>query len=207
MLPVMQRLASVGLTALQQQGVAAGADGERLGAHHAMQVQSAAGELAHRHQHAPVDAPDLVVAARAALVIVLEEGVAVGHQDPGTRHDVPGPHGRGVGEPGGTGAHAGHGNAEGALRHATLTGHAHGIARGQRRRKVRSVGRRRCGALGRVVMFVPDLGRQARRAGGGAADSERERNEEGHSTIGQAPPPATGGAHHCEVHGSQPPSS
>ena len=40
-------------------------------------------DLPHRHQHAPVDAAELVGAARAALVIVLEEGVAVDHQHPG----------------------------------------------------------------------------------------------------------------------------
>ena len=100
-LPVVERLPTEGLAALQQQRVALPADRERLGAHHAVQVQRAAGKLAHRHQHSPIDAPHLVVPSGATLMIELQECVAVHHQHPGAGGEVPGPHGGRVGEPGG----------------------------------------------------------------------------------------------------------
>ena len=73
---------SEGLTTLEQQRVATGTDGQWLGARHAVEVERAAADLAHRHQHAPVDAAELVGATRAALVVVLQEGIAVQHQHP-----------------------------------------------------------------------------------------------------------------------------
>ena len=82
MLPVVQRLALERLTALEQQRIATGPDGQRLGARHAVEVEGAAAELAHRHQHAPVDAAELIGTARTPLVVVLHEGVAVQHHHP-----------------------------------------------------------------------------------------------------------------------------
>jgi hypothetical protein len=100
-LPVVERCAPEGLAALQQERIPLPADRERLGARHAVQVQRAAGELAHCHQHSPIDAPDLIVPPGAALMIELQECVAVHHQHPGAGREVPGPHGGRVGKPGG----------------------------------------------------------------------------------------------------------
>ena len=117
MLPVVQGLALVGLAGLEQQGIALRADGQRLCTGHRVQMQRAATQLPHRHQHPPVDAAQLIVAARAALGVVLEESVAVDHQHPRARAEVPGPHGGGIRQPRRARAHPGHGNAEGTLRH------------------------------------------------------------------------------------------
>ena len=122
-LSVVQRLAPVGLPALQQQGIPGAANRQGLGARHAVQMERAAADLAHRHQHAPVDAAELVGAAGAALVVVLQEGVAVDHQHPRAGHEMPRPHRRGVRQPSGAGAHAGHRDAERAFGHVGHGGH------------------------------------------------------------------------------------
>ena len=156
MLPVVQWLALVGLTALQQQGITSGADGQGLGTRHAVEMECTATHLPHRHQHPPVDAAGLVGAARAALVVELQEGIAVNHQYPRAGHHVPRPHRGRIRQPGGTGAHPGHGDTERALGHARHPGH-----------------------VGRVVMLLPDLGCQAASGRAREANPKRDGNQPG----------------------------
>src|SRR5690242_13535900 len=85
-LSIMQRLAVIGLARLEQQRVASRPDGPWLGAHHAPELEATAADIATGHEHCPVDATELVVAAPSVfgtvLPIVIEEGAVVEHEVP-----------------------------------------------------------------------------------------------------------------------------
>ena len=80
MLPIEQRLAPIALAALQQQWVATIGDCRGVETQHRSRLKSAAEQIAARHQHRPIERSELVIAPRAALLVVLDEPKPVQHE-------------------------------------------------------------------------------------------------------------------------------
>ena len=111
---------------LEQLRVAARAVEQRLEARHRVEARRAAGQRVRRHQHLPIDEPELRRAAESGLVIVLAERVPLEHQRPRARRPHRGAQARRVGKPRRARAEARHRNAErerGRARHAAHPGH------------------------------------------------------------------------------------
>ena len=116
-----------------------------------MQVQHPAPQRVHRHEHSPVDRPDLIVPALAQLLVVLGVGDTVDHQRPAAAHEVPAVVRSGLRLPARS-------RAESRVRDAEHAGHAcFHVARGgvgvrvARRRVRRHSGHRRHGRSRRRV--------------------------------------------------------
>src|SRR6185369_1577931 len=71
------------LARLEQQRVAARSDTRRVEAEHGARLKPAAGQRVRCHEHSPIQRSELVCSARAALLVVLREREAVGHEVPG----------------------------------------------------------------------------------------------------------------------------
>ena len=85
MLAIPERGAPIRFAGLEEERVPPGADGERLGAEHAVQVERAPSDGTHRHEHRPIGAADLVVAAAGGLMVEVEVDIAVDHHRPAAR--------------------------------------------------------------------------------------------------------------------------
>jgi len=98
-LSVVQRLALVRLSGLEEQGITLTAQRPRLGAAHRAELELARRGLPRRHEHRPVQARHVVDAARAVLLIVHPEYDAVRHERPFAGTRVDGTHRRGIWKP------------------------------------------------------------------------------------------------------------
>ena len=99
MLTVVEGLTLEFLARLKQQRIAVTTKCEWLKAHHPAQRQLASRNGATRHQHSPVNAGELLGAARSILTIIHSERDAMQHQGPRSRHHVLRMHRRGIGKP------------------------------------------------------------------------------------------------------------
>ena len=84
---------------LEQLRIPVTVDDERLEARHRVDAKQAAGNRTERHEHFPIDQPDLPVAAKRALIVVLAERAAVEHQRPTAELAMEGVHRRRVRDP------------------------------------------------------------------------------------------------------------
>src|SRR2546425_3509647 len=96
---IVQRRAPVGLTRLKQQRIAPAADGPRLGAQHAAELEPAAAQRAARSGHRPINEAQLIAATWASLPVVLSKALPVQHQRPVAEHHVGGVHRGSIGKP------------------------------------------------------------------------------------------------------------
>jgi hypothetical protein len=116
MLAVGERRDAVcGLAGLEEQRVTLAADRRRLERHHGAQTQRPGPERTARHGHPHVVAQELLVAARAALVVDDRVRIAVEHEPPRPAHEMHARVPRGVRLPGGS---------RGLARHRIGTVHA-----------------------------------------------------------------------------------
>ena len=80
MLVVHEPRASIDAAGLQQLGISLASVHQRFEARHRVHAKQSARKRMRRHQHFPIDESELPVAAKAALVIVLNVRRAVQHQ-------------------------------------------------------------------------------------------------------------------------------
>ena len=113
MLPVVECLAPKALSALEEQRVATGGDADGVETQHGARLKPATGQLVAGHEHAPVQASELTVTSRVALLVVLAVDETVQHQFPIPGHEVFRRHRDGIGNPRRARTHAVHRDAEG----------------------------------------------------------------------------------------------
>jgi hypothetical protein len=82
MLLIVEGSSITSLAGRQQIGITATVDRPWLDAEHPATCETSGAERALRHAHHPIDAAELIPSTIAAVIEVLDEQIAVAHQDP-----------------------------------------------------------------------------------------------------------------------------
>src|SRR5687768_9194129 len=99
MLSIVYVVALAPLPRREQIGMPATSNRQRFTAQHPSKPEPPSCQIATRHPHHPIDAPDLCVTSRAALVQELSEGKTVPHDPPGPCLLMDSVHRRALGQP------------------------------------------------------------------------------------------------------------
>src|SRR3954467_584153 len=111
MLAINERLAAEAFSTLQQERIPLLRDRRRVEAEHRAHLEASTPERATGHEHSPVQRPELIIAARPTLLVVLAEDEAVEHEIPASLHRMNRRQADGIGNPGGARSHAVHRDA------------------------------------------------------------------------------------------------